>query len=600
MWVRLQQAASDNHMAYDIIDGSRRFFALNELAGEGQWPEDNQIGITIFEVSDEEALELSLLSVETRRDLTLIDQVSTFYRLKLSGMAEAQIADHFGVTEQLVRQRIAIGGLAPVIIEALKAEKIDLSCAKAFTKVKSREGQEQLYADLTKSDNRIWANTVNQALGATALRGGDMSCKFIGQADYEAAGGTITSDLFSTEVLFDDVKLVQKLFDEKITGTAQNLKAEGWAFVDILKEAAANKLHTYTPLPPKGVLELSETAEQALRQAEADLAEVKAKITAQQEDEDSEEYDYNLDDREQELQEIIQGLTAKPYTEKQIKKSGCVIAIGNGQYSEVEIRRGLLKPSLGKKPAAKDDDDDEPELEAEHQPAQVIDAVDFTESLNQLLAETARNATKLAMVQHKQVLAYRMGLAARLLDAVDRGHEAPFQGNHRCTENGVKFEELMNEAFKFQAEPTFPELLTALELLEPDQIIQLEAYLAADQLSYSNLKSENVRCVIDLIDPDMKAEGFAPDVDFLTKVSRKQLDLILAEINPKAEPFKGKKPELLAHAAAQIAEHNWLPQALRTPSYQGPGSATWQEALAERLVNEAEAARDQTPTEEAA
>jgi ParB-like chromosome segregation protein Spo0J len=593
MWVRKALVMGTIVTSYDIIDGSRRFFALTELLEDGLWKADAEIGITIFDVSDEEALELSLLSVETRRELTLTDQVSTFYKLKLSGMAEAEIAAHFAVSERLVAQRLALGGLAPSIFEALKAGKIDVQCAMAFTILKSAEAQAALFIELSKSGNKIFASHVKTAITQTRVVGTNLKCKIVGEADYEAAGGTITRDLFDTQVYFDDAALVQTLFDAKIKTTAEALKAEGWAFVEILKDGQACKLQNWTTLPPKGKLELSTEDETKLAASKIRLKEVESEIDAVEKDEDSETDLYPMYEEKEALEDTISSLTTKPYTDKQIKKSGCVIAIGDERYqsSEVEIKRGMLKPSAAKKPDVSDDD----ELEAERQPAQagpVIDAVDYTEVLSRILIDEARNSTKLAMVQHKPMMAYRMGLASRLLHAVNRGYEAPFNGNHGVTDCGLKFYDLKAEAFNIQTQASFPELVAALELLEPDQIIQLEAYLAADQLSFSNLKSDDVRYVIDLIDPDMKAEGFAPDEAFLAKLSAKQVNLILAEIDPKTPPFKGKKPDLVAHALPQIELHGWMPQPLRTPSYKGPGSASWQEAIAQLLVDEAEAARE--------
>lgn len=603
MWVRRRLEEG-----YDIIDGSRRFYALTELAEEGLWPADNPIGITIFDASDEEALELSLLSVETRRELSLTDQVSTFYKLKLSGMAEAEIAAHFAVSEKLVAQRLALGGLAPSIMEAMKSNQIDAACAMAFTILKTREAQAGLFIELSKSGNKIYANHVKTAITKNALPGSNLKCRFVGEQDYEAAGGTITRDLFATDVYFDDAQLVKTLFEAKIKTTAENLKAEGWAFVEIFKEAQINKLHAWTTLPPKGKLELTETEREVLNASQIRLKQLEAIIeTHEQAAMDDDDGNYEWDDEtlygeQTSLAATIASLTTKPYTEKQIKKSGCVIAIEDERHfnSEVVIMSGTLKPSAVKKTNA---DDEDHELEAERQPAQagpVVDAVDYTEVLSRMLIDVAREATKLAMVQHKPVMAYRMGLAARLLDAVNRGHEAPFMGGYRTTGHGPQFEDLITKAFKLQSETSFADLVTALELLEPEQTLQLEAYLAADQLSFSNLKSEDVACVISLIDPDMKAEGFAPDAEFLAKLSAKQVNLILAEIDPKAPPFKGKKPDLVAHALPQIEMHGWMPAPLRTPSYKGPGSASWQEAIAQILVDEAEAARTAPEPAEAA
>ncbi len=564
--------------AGDLIDGQRRKLALDQLLAEGWFQTPPDIPVTIMDVSDAEALELSLLSVEVRRDLTPADQATTFYRLKLSGMAEADIAAHFAVSEKLVAQRLAIGSLSPAVIAALRAGDIDLRCATAFTLGKSHAHQEQVLNDLVASDN-LYENAVRKAFTANSLQARDPRCQFVGEAAYEAAGGTITRDLFSEQASFEDAGLVQKLFDEKIAITATGLKAEGWAFVDVLQGREAEKIHNWTQLPAKGARELSEADLAALAAAQKCMDELIA----------IEEQEGGLDEDQQEeaeaVQESIALFEAKPYTPKQIKKSGCVILVTD--YNLVEIRRGMLKPQVGEKagraaPA--------PDLEGEATPAQVVDAVDYTETVNKILCETAQNAVKLAMVTLKPVLAYRMGLAARLLAAAGRSHEAPFQLAHQKTQSGGTYAEARMAKFEGKEHPSFADMLAHLELLDAEQVIQLEAWLAADVLNFASLKSADVQAVLALLDPDMKAEGWAPDAEFLKLLSRKQIDLILAEIDPTVRPFKGKKPELLDYAAAQVAASNWLPAPLRGANYQGPGSAHWQEAIAAATSPEEQAA----------
>ena len=60
------------------------------------------------------------------------DQVVAFARLAASGVTVATIAARFGVSERTVEQRLRLGNVAPELIEAYRAEVIDLKTLMAF------------------------------------------------------------------------------------------------------------------------------------------------------------------------------------------------------------------------------------------------------------------------------------------------------------------------------------------------------------------------------------------------------------------------------------------------------------------------------------
>jgi len=50
----------------------------------------------------------------------------------------------------------------------------------------------------------------------------------VGRDNYLEANGSLTEDLFSDEILVDDPEILDKLFDESIRQSIENLQAEGW------------------------------------------------------------------------------------------------------------------------------------------------------------------------------------------------------------------------------------------------------------------------------------------------------------------------------------------------------------------------------------
>jgi ParB family transcriptional regulator, chromosome partitioning protein len=587
MWVReITRRTEAGLPVYDIIDGSRRWYALHELQAENNWRVDQDIAITVFNVNDAEALELSTLSVEVRRDLSPADQCTTFYRLKLNGMTEADIASHFAVSEKLVRQRLTLGALPSVIITALRLGDMDLASAMAFTLAGSAERQLQVFEKLAKTGWSAYA--VRSELLEKSISADHFKCKFVGAEEYQAAGGTITTDLFSENRHFDDGALVHKLFDAKIEATAQALKDEGWQWVEIVK-GGGHKLASYGLQKPKGTKHLN--TEEYLRRGacKVRLAGLEAI------DQDSEDWNAERDEEFEALVQEVKALETPPFTERQMQKAGCAIVIK--EWQPVEIHRGLLKPSKSKASASEPEAEDDPEAPAA--PAPVIESIDYSDTVLDLLTQTACHATKLAMVTQYPRMAYRMGLAARVMAFFKRSHEAPFIVSHRPSGGGLALGVLLAEIA--DSNLSFIDLVAMLETGEDKHILYLEAALAADTLQFTSLKNTDVQAVIQVLDPDMQAEGFKPDAAFLSLLSRAKIEAILDEIDPNRPALKSrKKTDLVAHAVPQIEMHGWLPAPLRTPSYKGPGSAQWQEALAAKLVHEAEEAREPTAEEAAA
>ena len=78
--------------------------------------------------------------------------------------------------------------------------------------------------------------------------------------------------------------------------------------------------------------------------------------------------------------------------------------------------------------------------------------------------------------------------------------------------------------------------------------MQIEACLAAAVFKCSSLSNSDVRAVIEMIDPDMRGEGFVIGADFLGKLKRDQLDLVMAECGGEPAAKTAKKVEVVEYA----------------------------------------------------
>lgn len=593
IWVR--PAKKKN--TFEVIDGSRRFHALQALAKKGEWKKDAKIPVTVFDVDDLGARDLALAANFEREALSPADEAIAFTRLFLSGMKIEAITARYAATERLVKQRIAIGSLPEPILNALRSGKIDVGTAQMFTQFPAERAL-KTFRELDKKKS-LSRYDVETSLTDGTVPGLDSRCIFVGATDYEAAGGIISRDLFGSTDLWHDEKLLDKLFEEKLEATATALKDEGWSFVEIIRRNGYHIDH-WGRSKSTATRELTAMEKRLLKECKAELEAAEAEQSALREIDEPSDAQYardeGLDGVIEKLKAAIADFETPVFTDRQKQKAGAVIVAAD--HGRVRIERGLIKPVKGAAKPSAGDDADEEENDETQLPAAAENA-QYSEALTKMLEEEAQKATKLAMVMHKPMLTYRMGLAARIMEALNNGHGSPFEAHHRATVSGDTYDELQDAALKpFDRgdddgesdleKQSFAAVLTRLELMSPQEIINVEAFLAADLFRVSSLRNREVAAVIALIDPDMTSEGFIVRADFLEKLNKAQLLAIAAEIKPDETIAASiKKADLVTALEPSVIASGWLPAVLRTPSYKGPGSNAWTEARDSKLADEA-------------
>ena len=116
---------------YAVIAGGRRLDALRDLASEGVLETDHPVPCRVI-VNGAADSELSLAENVVRVAMHPADQVQAFGALAGDGASVADIAARFGVSERIVEQRLRLGNAAPEILDAYRADAIDLETLKAF------------------------------------------------------------------------------------------------------------------------------------------------------------------------------------------------------------------------------------------------------------------------------------------------------------------------------------------------------------------------------------------------------------------------------------------------------------------------------------
>lgn len=221
---------------YEVIAGQRRLLACQALQGESA--EAIQVPCALLENGDDAvAIEASLAENVARLPMDEIDQYEAFAALTGQGRSIADIASQFGVTELLVKRRLAIASLIPPVLKAYRDGSIEPETIQQLTMATPK--QQKAWFKLLR-DPEEYAPT-GRRLKAW-LFGAEIP---VSSAIFppERYTGNIVSDLFGEERYFDDAEKFWKLQMEAIIHRQAAYLEEGWSDV-VISEVGAH-FHQY-------------------------------------------------------------------------------------------------------------------------------------------------------------------------------------------------------------------------------------------------------------------------------------------------------------------------------------------------------------------
>jgi len=216
---------SDEKGRYDIVAGQRRYHALNKIAETDDV--DPVPCIVMKHTDDASAIEASLAENIARLPMDEIDQYKAFAALVGQGHTVEEIGTIFGVTERLVKQRLAIANLIGPILTAYRKGDINADTVRILT-MASKQQQKDWLA-LHKSDDYAPSG---RHLKAWLFGGADIPTRNA-LFDLEGYRGTITTDLFGDTSYFDDAQAFWERQNQSIAEARQTYLDAGWNAVVI-------------------------------------------------------------------------------------------------------------------------------------------------------------------------------------------------------------------------------------------------------------------------------------------------------------------------------------------------------------------------------
>ncbi|WP_425105178.1 ParB/RepB/Spo0J family partition protein [Ancylobacter sp.] len=576
---------------FEIPAGGRRYRALELLVKQKRLAKTAPVPCVIREggIAEEDSLAENI----QRAPLHPLDQFRAFLALRKKGQSEEEIAAAFFVSVGVVKQRLKLASISPVLLEVYAEDGLTLDQLMAFTVSGDHARQEQVFERLkTSYDKQPYA--IRRMLTEGAVRACDKRAQFIGLEVYVEAGGIILRDLFQGDDggWLQDVALVDRLVAEKLKAEADAVAAEGWKWVEMAPDFAYG--HTYGLRQLRGETVLLTAEEETCRDAlQAEYDRLSTEYA------EADELPEEVDARLGELETAIEALETRPITfdPLEVARAGAFVSIGHD--GALRIERGYVRPE--------DELPVEPEVVAEDAgPHHIAAAVMGTgeavtadapepeedEGLSALSDRLMTELTSHRTLGLRQALGERPDVA--FLAAL---HALTLKSFYRYGSDSCLELDLKSVAFSAQA-PGLNDSASAAaiharhegwaKVLPKDSADLWEALRDWDSDSRSGLfahvVSLSVNAVLEAwnrrpralnhadqlaraVDLDMAAAGWKPTVDnFLGRVTKARILLAVSEAKGArvAERIAHlKKGEMAREAEALLADTGWLPEPLR-------------------------------------
>ena len=214
---------------FEIVAGRRRYFAAKAVAEERGSTEP--LPCAVMEPGDDAgALEASLIENAAQLDPDEMSQYETFVRLTKQGKSVADIAETFGITEVMVKRRLALGNLLPRIRTAYRKDEIDAETVRHLTMASAAQQKDWLALFVDPEQYAPRGYQLKQW-----LFGGQSIPTSVALFPIEDYPGQIVADLFGEDAYFADADLFWQKQNEAIAAKRDELLEAGWPEVVVLE-----------------------------------------------------------------------------------------------------------------------------------------------------------------------------------------------------------------------------------------------------------------------------------------------------------------------------------------------------------------------------
>jgi ParB family transcriptional regulator, chromosome partitioning protein len=318
---------------YLVTAGERRRKALQMLVKQKRIKRTEPIPCLIK--PDGFASEISLAENTIRASMHPADQFEAFQKLHdQGGLGAEEIAARFGVTPAVVRQRLKLAAVSPMLMALYREGELTLDQLMAFTLTDDHRRQEEAWEQLSWNKS---PEMIRKLLTQTHVGPSDRRVRFVGPEAYEAAGGTIVRDLFVEDHggYFTDSQLLDRLVLEKLESAAEEVMREGWKWVVVYPEYPHSYTHNLRRIYPHPVPPSDE------EQTKLDeLVCAQDTLIAEHGEDASEDAVAELDRLAEQIVAIQR--RAESYLPEDISRAGAIVSLSS--EGALRVERGFIKP----------------------------------------------------------------------------------------------------------------------------------------------------------------------------------------------------------------------------------------------------------------
>jgi ParB family chromosome partitioning protein len=564
----------DKRGKYAVVAGRRRLLALQSLADAGTIESDRPIPCHVID-SDMDATEISLAENVQREPMHPADEFDAFKALIDRGTPPADVAARFGVTEAVVQKRLKLANVSPALLTAYRDGEMTLQHIMAFTVTDDHAAQERAWNECAEWQQDD-PDAIRQMLTEGEITGEDRRVKFVTLKTYEQAGGAVRRDLFSDGedgVFIQNIVLLESLVALKLMKTADEVRKEGWKWVEIVPvfnytdwSKCERRYPELSPLPPD---------------QQAELDSLKTEFDA------LDEIDSLDDDQQSRFDEVFERMIEledgpKAWTLETLALAGAIVSLGHD--GKPDIHYGFIRPEDAPKKAAKTktvtrthDDGTVEQVTVEDKsplPASLIESL--TAHRSAALTATLLERPDVALAATVHAMALQVFYNGAREDTVLQ-ITARLAAMHRVEGSPARMAIDATGENWGENIPGDSADLFAWCLAQPnDRLLHLLAFCAAQTVSAVLLKAdrpdssrmEHAALLADALKLDM-AKWFTPTAaNYFSRISKAGIIEALREVKGATVPaWNGmKKADLAALAERETAGTGWLPELLRAPA----------------------------------
>ncbi len=324
---------------FEVPAGGRRFRALELLVKQKRLNKSAPVPCVVSDANDCILIdEVSLAENIERAPLHPLDQFRAFLSLREKGMSDEEIAAAFFVPVQVVKQRLRLTTVSPMLLDVYAEDDMTLEQLMAFTVSDDHARQEQVWEALQHS----WQKEpyqIRRMLTENTVRAADRRVRFVGLEAYETAGGTVLRDLFEDDQggWVENVPLLERLVAEKLKTEAETVAEEGWKWIEVSADFPYGHTHGLRRLQGTA-LDLTDE-DHATRQA---LRDEQDRLEAEHAEAD--ELPGEVDARLGEIEEALEAFEDRPlqYDAGEIAHAGVFVSIRHD--GQLAVERGFVRP----------------------------------------------------------------------------------------------------------------------------------------------------------------------------------------------------------------------------------------------------------------